>query len=152
MPDIGRLLGKPIPDFAMTSTDGGKLTKKSLFGKVYVLDFWASWCGPCKIVSGHLNDFHKSYAKKGLHIIGANMGEDPKSKNVAALYKKEHKYAYTFTKENDKLAGKLGVVNLPTLILVDQKGTVDKIFVGWHPTEVGAKLEERIKALLNLDK
>ncbi|MEQ1932479.1 MAG: TlpA disulfide reductase family protein [Fimbriimonadaceae bacterium] len=149
-PQITKLMGKKLPEFSMVTSTGSKLTKKSLKGKVILLDFWASWCGPCMVASPVMNDLHKKYSAKGLVVIGANLGESPRDGNVAAAYKKQHGYAYTFTKGNDKYSMALGVTSLPTFILVNRKGMVEQIFAGWHPTEVGGALETRIKQLLKI--
>lgn len=97
-----------------------------------------------------MNALHKKYGRKGLVVIGVNLGEDPGAKNVGAAYKKEHGYSYLFTQKNDKYGAGIGVQTLPTFILVNQKGNVEQIFSGWHPEQVGDKLESRIKELLKV--
>ncbi len=126
---LEKLEGKSAPKFKMTDTNGKVLTNKSLKGKVIILDFWATWCGPCKAASPAMDALQKKY-KKDLVVIGANMG-DRGSTTAAPEYKKEHKYSYTFTSKNDKLAGDLGIQSIPAFVIIDKKGNVSKTFVGW---------------------
>lgn len=143
------MVGKPLPAFALKDLKGKAVTQKTVLGKVVVLDFWASWCGPCKAASPTMQKLHATYASQGLMMIGANTGEDPKdAKGSAAKYSKEHKYTYTFTPESDKLAQALHVGGLPTFVLADRHGKIRKVWVGFNPQTLPAELENSIKALL----
>jgi thiol-disulfide isomerase/thioredoxin len=136
--------GKPIPTFSMKRVDGGTLNSKALKGKVVVLDFWASWCGPCKAASPTMQSLYQKYAKQGLVVIGANI-TDPVAK--AAAYPKEHKYTYPFTSGNDAYANKLGIQNIPVFMFIDRKGIVQKVDTGFGPNSA-ADWEKAIKQLL----
>lgn len=126
--------GKAFPDFKMTTTDGKKLSKTSLKGKVVLVDFWATWCPPCRAASPEMNKLHQSFAKNGLVVIGANLGEEKADRLTAAgKYKKEHKFGYTFTTANEDLANKLGVQGIPAFFLIDKKGVVQKQWTGFSP-------------------
>ena len=125
------MVGKPAPAFKMTDTKGKVHTNQSLKGKVVLLDFWASWCGPCKAASPTMQAFHTKYAKKGLVVVGANMGENGPGKPVAVAYQKEHKYTYTFTYENDKLAQSLGVRGIPAFVFIGKDGKIAKVSTGF---------------------
>lgn len=148
-----RLTGTTPADWKMTTTEGKTLTGKSLRGKVVLVDFWATWCGPCKKASPVMESLHKKYAKKGLVVIGANTserdsdGRPVKWANAAKTYKKEHGYTYTFTWGNDDLKEKWGVQGIPTMFVIDKKGVVRKVFVGYD-TKLETNLEQAIKPLL----
>lgn len=141
-------VGKPIPAFSMTSIAGKKMTNASLKGKVVLLDFWATWCGPCKAASPTVQALHKKYAGKGLVAIGANTFEESIDKKFAAGYAKEHSYNYTFTFGNDKLANSWGVTGIPFFVLIDQKGVVRWIGRGFNPQSTPAEVEGEIKKLI----
>jgi cytochrome c biogenesis protein CcmG/thiol:disulfide interchange protein DsbE len=134
------LKGKPFPSFKMTDTTGKVHTNASLKGKVVLLDFWATWCGPCKAASPTMQKLHEKCA---------NTFERPNDRaGAAAKYKKEHNYSYTFTKENDKLAQQLGVSGIPFFVFIDRKGVVREVATGFGAGESPAQFEAIVKNLL----
>lgn len=142
-----KLAGKQMPAFSMTTFEGKAISSKSLKGKAYVLDFWATWCGPCKAASPSLNALQGKYKSKGLVVIGANMGESASSFKQALKYPKSHKYTYTFTKNNDAFADKLGVQGIPLFIFVSKTGKVVAVETGFGPSSP-AIFEKHVKASL----
>jgi thiol-disulfide isomerase/thioredoxin len=133
----------------MTDTNGEVHTNASLKGKVVLVDFWATWCGPCKAASPTMQKLHEKYASKGLVVIGANTYEQAKDRaTAAAKYKKDHKYTYVFTKENDKLASALGARGIPFFVFIDKQGVVREVATGFGEGESPAKFEKIIQSLL----
>ncbi len=143
-----RLKGKPMVPFKMTTTKGQTLTNASLKGKVVVLDFWATWCGPCKMASPTMEKLHRKYAAKGLTVIGANTSEQGNADGAAAGYAKEHGYTYTFTKKNDALANRLGVTGIPFFVFIGRDGRVADVATGFDPGSTPAQFEATVKRLL----
>lgn len=131
--------GKKAPAFSMKSTAGKTLTNASVKGKVVLLDFWATWCGPCKAASPAMQSLHNKYNAKGLLVVGANGWENANNKPVtndpsfAKKYAAEHKYTYTFTYGNDGLMKTLGMTGIPTFILIDRQGIVREVWTGYGP-------------------
>lgn len=129
--------GKPLPDFKMKTLADADLTNKDIKGKVVVIDFWATWCGPCKAAAPTLNAIHDEFKEKGLVVIGANLAErgaDGKriqTKDNAVAYVKEHGYGYTFTYGNDDLGKQWKVPGYPTFFIIDRKGVVREVMVGF---------------------
>ncbi|MEJ5170634.1 MAG: TlpA disulfide reductase family protein [Fimbriimonadales bacterium] len=140
--------GKPMPAFKMTTVDGKTLTNSSLKGKVLLIDFWATWCGPCKMAAPSVQKLHEKYAKQGLVAIGANVWEQGDSKKKAAEYAKQHKYTYTFTHSNDDLAKTLKINGIPTFLLVDKKGVIQMVQVGFDPKSTEQEMDKAIRRLL----
>jgi len=130
--NLQALEGKPAPTFKMTDLKGKVHTNKSLKGKVVLLDFWATWCGPCKAASPLMQKLHTKFAAKGLMVFGANTLE-PNSKAAAAAYQKEHKYTYNFTFGNEALTKTLGIRGIPLFVFIDRQGKVAKTFMGYGP-------------------
>ena len=145
--DPSSLVGKPAPAFKMTDTKGKVHTNASLKGKVVLMDFWATWCGPCVAASPSMQKLHDKYASKGLVVIGANTYERTNADGAAKKYATEHKYSYTFTKKNDTLAKKLGFMGIPGFVFVDKKGIVRHVQTGWG-SELEPVFEKKIKELL----
>jgi cytochrome c biogenesis protein CcmG, thiol:disulfide interchange protein DsbE len=144
-----KLKGKALPSFKMKDLSGKTITNSSLKGKVVLLDFWASWCGPCKAASPLMQELHAKYNKQGLIVIGANVLEfTPEAKKTAAAkYKKEHKYTYTFTTGGDDLVRKAGFTGIPAFIYVDRKGIVQQVQMGYGP-EAKSQMEKQVRNLL----
>src|SRR3954447_13836881 len=88
------LEGKSAPDFTLDTLDGGKVKLSDLKNNVVVLDFWATWCPPCRLSLPHLDDLarNKDLEAKGVKVLGVNEGED---KDRAASFIKEKNYAFT---------------------------------------------------------
>src|SRR6185503_13461909 len=128
---LSGLVGKAAPAFKMKDVKGKTHTNKSLKGKVVLLDFWATWCGPCKAASPTMQALHKKYAKQGLVVVGANTfdGKDGLAKSKA--YLKEFGYTYTFTYGNDALAQSLGIRGIPAFVFIGKDGKVAETQVGF---------------------
>lgn len=130
------MTGKALPTFSAKSLSGAKVSNATLKGKVVLLDFWATWCGPCVKMSPTMQKLHTKYNKKGLVVIGMNLegGTEDSDKAKAMDYVKKHKYTYLNTIGNDGLASKLQVSGIPRFVLVDKKG---KIIGDWTGSSDG---------------
>lgn len=128
-------VGKALPAFSAKSLAGKPVTNASLKGKVVLIDFWATWCGPCKEMSPTMQALHTKYAKKGLIVVGANLegGSAADQKAKATAYMKAHKYTYMGTYANEGLAEKLQVNGIPRFILVNKKGSIIGDWTGSNP-------------------
>ena len=149
VPKIQDLEGKPAPQFKMVDAAGKEYTNKSLKGQVVLIDFWATWCGPCKAASPTIQSLHEKYSKKGLMVIGANAFERTNKDGAAASYSKEHGYTYQMTINNDAFAKSLGVKGIPTFLIIDRSGVVRKVQVGYGGDESAKALEDAIVQALS---
>jgi thiol-disulfide isomerase/thioredoxin len=147
-PAIAALKGKPMPKFKMTDLNGKVHTNASLKGKVVLLDFWGTWCGPCKMASPTMQALHKKYASKGLVVIGASVFEQGNAKQEVMAYRKEHGYTYAMTINNDAFAAKLGIAGVPLFVVMDRTGKVSQVVQGFDPKATPAQIEANIKKLL----
>jgi len=144
--------GQPLPKIDMPTIKGTKITNKTLKGHVAVIDFWATWCGPCQMTSPVLESLYKKYHKQGLYVIGANAYEQKETAPGvnAKQYAKDNHYTYTFTYGNDALANSMGVTGIPTLLIVDKHGVIRKVQIGFEgdAKKEAADLEKQIKPLM----
>ncbi|MCB9665208.1 MAG: redoxin domain-containing protein [Alphaproteobacteria bacterium] len=143
------LLDQPAPDFQVDRVGGGEpLSLAGLAGRVVVLDFWATWCGPCRAVMPGLSSLHERYAADGLTVLGIS---DETSTTVRKfLVGQEARgvtYAHELALEGGGVRRDYGVRSLPTLVLVDAKGVVRWVHVGAGPL---AELEAKVVDLLKV--
>ncbi len=130
--------GKKFPKFKMTDTHGQTFTNKALKGKVVLIDFWATWCPPCVQATPYLQKLQDKYRSRGLVVIGANAAEHSADayKNGARRFATKHGLKYRMTVGNDDLAQTLQVEGFPTVFIVDRKGIIRRVLVGFGPEEV----------------
>jgi thiol-disulfide isomerase/thioredoxin len=141
------LKGRPMPSFTMTDTNGKRHTNASLRGKVVLLDFWASWCGPCKAASPIMQRLHERFAKDGLVVVGANVEPDDSVADIKG-YASKNGYTYTFTHSNQALSRQLGVRGIPAFVFVDRKGVVREVAIGFDPDKSEAAFTQKVRQLL----
>jgi cytochrome c biogenesis protein CcmG, thiol:disulfide interchange protein DsbE len=133
--DPSALEGKPLPKFTMKGLDGKVINNASIKGKAVILDFWATWCGPCVKASPLMQELHTKYAKKGLMVIGANVNDQS---GAAGKYQKEHKYGYKFTTGGEGLLRTFGFNGIPAFVFVNKKGIIEKVQIGYGPSAAPA--------------
>lgn len=137
--------GKPMPEIGLKTLDGKNVTAKALKGKVVVLDFWATWCGPCKVELPILQKLYKKYGKDGLVIIGINIDNEPdKLKGFLS------KLGVTFPIAHDKgkeVTKRYEPEKMPSSFIIGRDGVVKHVHAGFN-AEDEAKFEKEIKALL----
>jgi cytochrome c biogenesis protein CcmG, thiol:disulfide interchange protein DsbE len=135
--------GNVAPDFAVTDIDGRKLNLSDFRGKVVLLDFWATWCTPCRAEIPHFVEMQSKYGPQGFQVIGISMDDD--AKPVREFYQ-QYKMNYPVAVGDDKLADQFGgVMGLPVNLLIDQEGRIHSKHLG--ATDVSV-FDEEVAALL----
>jgi thiol-disulfide isomerase/thioredoxin len=115
-------------DFQLASVDGRKLGPKSFPGQVVVIDFWATWCMPCRLQAEILEPVYRDLKGRGVQFLAANVGETP---DDVKKFLKEKPFPYPVLLDPDQaVASKLGVFGLPTLMVVDKKGKISYLQTG----------------------
>jgi thiol-disulfide isomerase/thioredoxin len=145
-PELRFKVGDAAPSFALKNPAGETVTLESLKGKVVLLDFWATWCGPCKAAMPGLQSLHEKYASEPVAILGVNTWE--RAGNKAAIdYMSKNKFTYGLLLKGDDLAKSYGISGIPTFVLIDKQGKITMLEVGM--SEDGkAKLEAAIAKAL----
>jgi thiol-disulfide isomerase/thioredoxin len=137
--------GDPAPDVKLYTLDGKPFTLASLKGKVVVLDFFASWCAPCRKSFPFLDGLQRKHASEGLKVVGLTLEEDD---DAVTAFLESVPVDFTIARDTTEHAGEaFQVVAMPTTFLVDRDGRVAARFEGGD-TSVHEKVESAVETLL----
>ena len=114
------------PDFTLTAMNDSMYTLSKLEGKVVLINFWATWCGPCRMEIPEFNEMHKSYHEKGLEILGISVSDNKKQlKNFAKSFAVDYPLLYGGAREMNKIMKDYGgVYAVPSSFLVGKNGNI----------------------------
>ena len=132
---LSPFVGKPAPQFTLQDLQGQKISLDSYKGKAVLVNFWATWCGPCKIETPWLIELRNKYAGQGFEVLGISTeGDDlkpddkagwAKQKAAIAKFVNEEKMPYPVLVNGDSLSQAYGGLDaMPTSFFVDRKGNV----------------------------
>jgi len=117
----GPAVGAETPEFTATDAQGETITAADYEGRILVMDFWATWCGPCRASSPQVQALHEEFAGDSevevlaIHVDGSG---DP------VAYMNEHGYTYRHVPRGQSVAKAYGVSSLPTFLVIDESGEV----------------------------
>ena len=150
----GLKVGDPAPKLQTGKWVQGEPVKEFQSGKAYIVEFWATWCGPCRASIPHLNEIANKYKDKGLIVIGQNCWEENDETAVAPFIKKmgeKMTYRVALDDKSDSKKGKMsdtwmaaaGRNGIPSAFLVDTKGKI--AWIG-HPMQLKEQIIEDVLA------
>ena len=153
---ISPLQGRMAPAFALNNLSGSKVPLSSYRGKAVLINFWATWCAPCKIETPWIVELRDKYASQGFEVLGIDTeGDDlkpddkvgwAKAKEAAGKFVAEEKISYPILLDGDSISIQYGGLDeLPTSFFVDRKGNVVAAQVGLTSE---SDLESKIKKAL----
>lgn len=126
------LTGEEAHDFELSDLSGGRVRLNELRGKVVLLDFWASWCGPCRVELPTILSLQEEFAEKGLVVFGVNN----ESSEVARKFLEENGFALrTILDAENEVHRLYQVVAIPTVVIVNREGMISAYFVGVQEEE-----------------
>jgi peroxiredoxin len=137
--------GSVAPEIALQDLSGKQLKLSALKGQVVLVDFWASWCGPCKEELPVLDGFYKKYRSKGLMILGVGLDRD-----AGKLHKFLRALPLTFPVVHDasgKVADAYAPPKMPSSYLIDRRGLIRHLHAGFRASDKQV-LEREINELL----
>ena len=136
--------GKTAPDFILSNAKGERLRLSAYKGKVVLLNFWATWCGPCKTEIPWFVDFETRFQTRGFTVLGVSMDEN--GWKVINPYVAEHKINYPIVLANEEVNELYGGIEaLPTTLLIGKDGKVAFLHAGLISRE---EYEKEIRQLL----
>ena len=142
----GLEVGQPAPPLALPDTAGKPVNLDDFRGKVVYVDFWASWCGPCRHSFPWMNEMHDKYGPQGFAVLGVNLDEEA-SDAAGFLAKVPARFPIVYDKTGQTPTA-YGVKGMPTSVLVGRDGKVLFQHIGF--TKAGsAGLEEAIAAAVS---
>jgi peroxiredoxin len=137
--------GARMPELGLVDLEGKRIDRAALAGKVVVVDFWATWCAPCKQELPVLQRLYERYAKQGLVVVAVSVDKD--ATNVRK-FASELKLSFPVLHDaKHDVAGRFDPPRMPSSFIVDRKGIVRHVHAGYRAGDE-AKLEAEIKALL----
>jgi peroxiredoxin len=140
------LVGKAAPDFELDMLAGPKFRLSARKGTIVVLDFWATWCGPCIQSLPQVDQVARDFADRGVQIIAVNLEEAPGP--VKSMFER-HKLTLPVALDREgTVGGKYGVTSIPQTVVIDREGKVYRHFIGGGP-RIGEELAGALKSLLD---
>lgn len=136
---------RPAPDFALPARDGGEVRLADLRGQVVMINFWATWCGPCRQEMPLLEQIHAKYEALGFTLLGVNVEPDSGAA-TAWLEKVPVTFPILFDTKN-AVAEQFGVMGMPSSVFVDRDGRVRYVHRGYQPGDE-AQYADMIRSLV----
>jgi cytochrome c biogenesis protein CcmG/thiol:disulfide interchange protein DsbE len=136
---------KKAPDFELKDANGKVVRLSDYRGKVVLLDFWATWCGPCNIEVPWFTEFQRKYKDRGFEVLGVSMDDD--GWKAVSPFVAEKKINYRIVLGNDQTGDQYGGVEaLPTTFVIDRDGRIASVHVGLSGKK---EFEDAIQKLLD---
>jgi thiol-disulfide isomerase/thioredoxin len=131
-------------DFTLTTIDNEEVTLSKLKGKVVLIDFWTTWCAPCRYSIPVFAKLYNKLNKQGFIVLGIGLEE----KAPLEKYRNTHKIPYPILIGNKEVARAYGIQAIPHIFIIDKKGKIRKTQLGFSP-ELESMFEAFIDSLLN---
>lgn len=147
------VVGKPVPFLTAKTLEGSDVTLSDLKGKIVVLDFWATWCAPCKRGLPKLNEIYSEAGanKDDVVVYAVSIMESPakaedKIEKVNEYWKKQDFSVPTLVCTDDKIPKKWGITSIPKIVIIDREGNVVESINGYHE-DLKKRIQSKIKSM-----
>jgi peroxiredoxin len=135
----------PAPDFALPALDGGNLKLSDLRGQVVMINFWATWCGPCRQEMPLLQQLQAKYEPLGFTLLGVNVEPD---RGAAQAWLKDVSVSFPILfDQKNAVAAEFGVQGMPSSVFIDREGKVRYVHQGYRSGDE-AKYADMIRSLV----
>ena len=140
----GAVIGKQAPDFQLNNLDGQSTSLSSLQGKPVLINFWATWCSPCRIEMPYIQQIYDEWSDKGLVILAINIGES--SSEVSEFMKSYNLSFPVLLDTKGDVAEKYNIRGIPTTFFIDKDGIIQEKKIGAFQNKT--QIEERLSKIL----
>lgn len=140
--EIGLLVGQQAPNIQLTTLDGKPFQLSDYRGKKVILNFWATWCPPCKAEMPDMQKFYEEHRNEGVEIVAVNLTSAEKNQEDIQTFIEEYDIGFTIPlDQTGAVAQQFEVYSIPTSYLIDKKGTIGQLVTGpmsydWMVNEV----------------
>ena len=134
---------QPAPNFTLLDLNGKSVSLSDYKGKVVLIDFWATWCPPCRESIPGMEKIHKTYVNQGLVLLGVSV--DSGEWDSVKTFQRDKKFTYMVLQGTEDVASQYSVRTIPMMVLVDKAGIVQKRYLGAGNED---EIEKDIKSLL----
>ena len=126
--DQAPVIGKTAPEFQLQSLDGQSISLSSLRGKPVLINFWATWCGPCRMEMPYMQEIHDEWSGEGLVMLAINIGE---SSDLVGQFMKNQGLSFPVLLDmQGEVAKQYGVRAIPTTFFIDKGGIIREKKIG----------------------
>jgi len=137
-------VGMPAPDFQFQNPDGQHTSLSDLQGKPVLINFWATWCGPCRFEMPYLQQVYEEWSDKGLVVLAINIGES--SAQVEAFMQSHDLSLPVLLDAKQAVAQKYNIWSIPTTFFIDKDGIIQEKIVGAFPSKIA--IEEKLSKII----
>ncbi len=137
--------GQTAPAFKVIAITGQSISLDNYRGQVLLIDFFATWCQPCRQSIPHLVEMSRKYGGQGLQVLG--LSADVDGEDVVKAFAGEYGIRYPLALAGDAVTADFGVRSVPVMVVIDKKGKVAEIYRGYS-NEMGRAMEKLVKRLL----
>ncbi len=140
-------VGNKAPSFTLKDTGGRTVKLSDFLGKVVIIDFWATWCGPCKESTVELEKLHRKYRDRGVVVLGISMDEGGEAVRKVKGFAEKNNLTYPMLMDDGKTSSSYGVYTIPVTFALDRKHVIVAIYKGYMPGP-GDRIAGQIEKLL----
>ncbi len=144
-PSQNNLVGKKAVEFSLPDVNGGEVALQSFRGKVVLLNFWATWCGPCREELPELDRVQEKFRKRGFAVVAVTV--DNELENIRGFLKKYDLKLQALWDRRKKLADAYKVEKMPSSYLIDRNGVIRFVHLGYNAEEL-KRIEAEIDEML----
>jgi peroxiredoxin len=143
---IGVQEGNKAPDFQLKTIDGKGMKLSDLKGKKVILNFWATWCPPCKAEMPHMQDFYEEQSKNNVEILAINLTRSEKNPGTVRQFVKDNRLTFPVLLDQEGEIGDIyQAITIPTSYVIDSKGIIRKKIIGPMDKNMMVELVKNVK-------